>query len=87
MFTRTRSRDQTEPRKRIEDRDGGIVGSNETASAKNLIEGWSMWTSKLNRVLFFVVVLLVSEVSAQTTQGGIVGEFETKKALKSLVRK
>ena len=46
-----------------------------------------MWTSKLNRVLFFVVVLLVSEVSAQTTQGGIVGEFETKKALKSLVRK
>ncbi len=38
-----------------------------------------MWTSKLNRVLFFVVVLLVSEVSAQTTQGGIVGGIRDQK--------
>src|SRR5437588_5827750 len=38
-----------------------------------------MWTSKLNRILFFAVVLLVSEVFAQTTQGGIVGEIRDQK--------
>ena len=38
-----------------------------------------MWTSKLNRVLFFVVVVLVSEVFAQTTQGGIVGGIRDQK--------
>src|ERR1700720_4014636 len=38
-----------------------------------------MWTSKLKRILFFVVVLLVSEVFAQTTQGGIVGEIRDQK--------
>jgi hypothetical protein len=38
-----------------------------------------MWTSKLNRALFFVVVVLVSEVFAQTTQGGIVGGIRDQK--------
>jgi hypothetical protein len=38
-----------------------------------------MWTSKLNRILFFVVVLLVNEVFAQTTQGGIVGGIRDQK--------
>jgi hypothetical protein len=35
-----------------------------------------MWTSKLNRIVIFAVVLLVSEVIAQTTQGGIVGAIK-----------
>ena len=38
-----------------------------------------MWTSKLNRIVFFIVVLLVSEVFAQTTQGGIVGAIRDQK--------
>lgn len=38
-----------------------------------------MWTSTLNRVLFFAVVLLVGEVLAQTTQGGIVGGIRDQK--------
>jgi len=38
-----------------------------------------MWTSKLKRILFFAVVLLVSEVFAQTTQGGVVGEIRDQK--------
>lgn len=38
-----------------------------------------MSTSKLNRVLFFAVVLLVSDVLAQTTQGGIIGGIRDQK--------
>src|SRR6202795_5144536 len=38
-----------------------------------------MWTFQLNRVVFFTVVLLVSEVFAQTTEGGIVGTIRDQK--------
>ena len=37
-----------------------------------------MWTSKRNRIVF-IVVLLVSQAFAQTTQGGIVGEIRDQK--------
>ena len=37
-----------------------------------------MWTSRWNRIVF-IVVLLVSEVLAQTTQGGIVGGIRDQK--------
>src|SRR6266852_9654090 len=43
------------------------------------MRGWHMWTSRLNRGLFVVVVLLVNEVFAQTTQGGIVGGIRDQK--------
>src|SRR5713226_7590381 len=38
-----------------------------------------MSTFQLNRIVFFTVVLLVSEVFAQTTQGGIVGTIRDQK--------
>src|SRR5260370_35269912 len=38
-----------------------------------------MWTFPLNRIAFFAVVLLVGEVFAQTTQGGIVGTIRDQK--------
>jgi hypothetical protein len=38
-----------------------------------------MWTSRLNRALFFCAALLVNNVYAQTTQGGIVGGIRDQK--------
>src|SRR6267378_2048845 len=73
--TRTRSQDQAQPLNRVE----GKVQLRSRFRLRDLNQGWHMWTFPLNRIVFFTVVLLVSEVFAQTTQGGIVGTIRDQK--------
>src|SRR6267378_2463787 len=73
--TRTRSQDQTQPLRRVR----GQSAVRTRFQLQDLNRGWHMWTFQLNRIVFFTVVLLVSEVFAQTTQGGIVGTIRDQK--------